>query len=214
MMYPIKPVELPQSVEGGYQPDWCERDYFKSVDGNKEFPNHHCKVTWVASIPHIDSFNNAIDIGCRDGEYARYLANNFNHVYCFDYRPRAYFTHNIPLDKITLFHTGLGEAEKVIKVSGGANMMVERVGEKTNWQDHRIYALDQFDIPQVDYIKIDVDGFETRVLAGAKETILKHKPVLVVEAEAGDTSGIDYCREHLNYDIVAWDSYNRNVVMK
>ena len=91
-------------------------------------------------------------------------------------------------------------------------MMVERVGEKTNWQDHRIYALDQFDIPQVDYIKIDVDGFETRVLAGAKETILKNKPVVVLEAEAGDTSGIDYCREHFNYDIVAWDSYNRNVV--
>ena len=214
MMYPNEPTELPKSVEGGYQPDWYERDYFLSVDGNKEFPGHHCKITWLKSFPHIESFNNAIDIGCRDGEYSRYLANNFNHVYCFDYRPRALFNYNIPLDKITLFHTALGETETTVMASGGANMMAERAGgELTAWTEQKVYALDQFNIPNVDYIKIDVDGFEVRVLTGARETILKHKPVLVVEDDTKiPHSGVEYCQQQLNYQIV--DRDKGNVVMK
>ena len=61
----------------------------------------------------------------------------------------------------------------------------------------------------------DVDGFEERVLTGAKETILKHKPVLVIEDDKTIAhSGVEYCQQQLNYKIVAWDKFKKNVVMK
>lgn len=41
------------------------------------------------------------------------------------------------------------------------------------------------DVPKVALIKIDVEGSEVSVLASAKETIRKHKPVLVMEAWNG-----------------------------
>lgn len=40
-------------------------------------------------------------------------------------------------------------------------------------------------VPKVALIKIDVEGSEASVLASAKETIRKHKPVIVMEAWSG-----------------------------
>ncbi len=37
------------------------------------------------------------------------------------------------------------------------------------------------DLPAFQYMKIDCEGYEILILNGAKETILKNKPVMVVE---------------------------------
>ena len=50
---------------------WYDRDFFYSMDGIGEHPDHHCKKTWIVSKPFITTARNAIDIGCRDGEYTR-----------------------------------------------------------------------------------------------------------------------------------------------
>jgi len=42
-------------------------------------------------------------------------------------------------------------------------------------------TLDSFNLTNVDYIKIDVDGFEVPVLQGAQETIRKNNPVINIE---------------------------------
>ena len=33
----------------------------------------------------------------------------------------------------------------------------------------------------VDFIKIDVEGFENQVILGAKETLIRNKPIIIVE---------------------------------
>ena len=43
------------------------------------------------------------------------------------------------------------------------------------------HKVDEFNFTDIDYIKIDVEGFEKKVLIGAKETILKYKPLIVIE---------------------------------
>lgn len=45
----------------------------------------------------------------------------------------------------------------------------------------RTMRIDDFKIPNVDLIKIDVEGWEPEVLDGAKETISKWKPMVMVE---------------------------------
>lgn len=46
-----------------------------------------------------------------------------------------------------------------------------------------VKPLDSFQFENVAVIKIDVQGFEPKVLDGAIQTILKHKPVIFIEVE-------------------------------
>ena len=60
----------PIVIENGhYKDEWFEKDFFYCRDGIKEFPNHHCKITWEESKKYIKKFRNAIDAGARDCEY-------------------------------------------------------------------------------------------------------------------------------------------------
>jgi len=42
-------------------------------------------------------------------------------------------------------------------------------------------TLDSFHLPRLDFLKIDVEGMELDVLEGGSETIVQHKPVLMIE---------------------------------
>ena len=41
--------------------------------------------------------------------------------------------------------------------------------------------LDDYELTDVDFIKIDVEGYENQVVLGAKETLLRNKPIIIVE---------------------------------
>lgn len=208
--FPVQPTVW---SENPYQKDYYERDFFACADGHKEFPNHHCKQTWLSSKPYIINKRNAVDIGCRDGEYTRYLQYEFAHVFCFDYRKRRNFSVNVDLSNVTHFHCGLAESNTTEKVSGGSNMKSQQIPQE-RWYEYQLYSLDSFNINDVDYIKIDVDGFEKRILQGAKNTIDRYKPIIVLEQTDSDTTGIDYLQSIHNYEICVWDADYRNVIMR
>jgi FkbM family methyltransferase len=46
-----------------------------------------------------------------------------------------------------------------------------------------IHRLDDYNFKEVSFIKIDVEGHEINVIRGAKETIIREKPVLLIEIE-------------------------------
>jgi|688.fasta_scaffold444697_2 FkbM family methyltransferase len=210
MKWPVEPTQFDSNP---YDWEWYDRDYLFTPDGTDEYPNHHCKITWADSVSFINSARNAIDIGCRDGEYSRYLHKTFEHVYCFDYRRRKLFHKNVDLKKITHFKCALGDEFKIISASGGGSITSNGV-PKEKWYDLQLYTLDQFAIENVDYIKIDVDGYELQVLRGALNTIEKYSPILVIEQEFGEDSSIKFCETKLNYEIANWDRDRRNVIMR
>ena len=197
MKYPVTPTEYQKDL---YQPEWYERDFFYSPDGIQEFPDHHCKMTWLASLPYIKGKRNAIDIGCRDGEYTRYLFNHFQHVYCFDPRFRKYFPFNVDLTKVTHFRIPLGDSPNP-----------ERLGRGTgkNMIDKVFYCLDDFNLQNIDYIKIDTDGYEMANIKGGLKTITRDWPVIVLEVFF-ERETLKYVTEELGYKIKAvcprgWD---------
>ena len=51
------------------------------------------------------------------------------------------------------------------------------------WSFRMDEIVDALNTPRVDMIKVDVQGFEWQVLRGAEKTIIKHRPVLLVECE-------------------------------
>lgn len=210
MRFPIEPSKFKNNI---FNWEWYNRDYFISPDGEMEFPNHHCKITWVDSLPYIQKFRNAIDIGCRDGEYTRYLHKHFEHTYCFDYRLRKRFSMNVDLSKVTHFYCPLGDKTETIKASGAGSITAGKI-PRENYFDVQQYKLDDFNLKNIDYIKIDVDGYEVKVLEGSMNTIRENYPLLVIEQENGKTDAIEFCLENFNYKIACWDKTNRNVIMR
>lgn len=66
---------------------------------------------------------------------------------------------------------------------GGISMAREGAGERVP-----MITLDSLDLPSCALIKIDVEGMETEVLAGAARTIAKHRPRLYVENDGSHDS--------------------------
>lgn len=77
-------------------------------------------------------------------------------------------------------------------------------------------------LKKIDLIKIDVEGFEHEVLLGAEETILRHRPIIVLEyspsfynKNSADTKKriVSFLKEK-NYSVEILDSVVDNVVSK
>jgi len=62
-------------------------------------------------------------------------------------------------------------------------------------------TLDSYEFDQLDFIKIDVEWFELRVLQGAENTIRKHKPIMYIEMS--DTEAYTFMKNlDLDYRIL------------
>ena len=161
--YPIAPTRF---SENPYDPTWFAKDFMHTQDGIQEFPKHHCKGTFYTSLPFVKRFGNAIDVGCRDGEYARYLQHHFPHTYCFDARLRKFFPYNVDLKKVTHFTCALGDEPGKIEMYGGTH-------NPKQGKHHTVacFRLDDFGLENITYLKIDVEGFEKKVLMGGLSLI-------------------------------------------
>ena len=65
---------------------------------------------------------------------------------------------------------------------------------------HRSWALN---LENIGLIKIDVEGFEIEVLKGARETLLKNKPAMIIENESvhtKDTNQLFMIMDDLGYE--------------
>ena len=161
---------------------------FKKLnEDNKEhlitYPEDNVHNTlYHEAIKYTDREINAIDVGCRDGEFTRYLTWNFNHVYCYDYRYRVQFPMNINLSKVTHYQCAVGKEISQEYASGRGELRNSVKDQKwINKDSIRIYPLDYFKLKDINLIKVDVDGMDKEVIEGAVEIIKKCKPVIVIE---------------------------------
>lgn len=69
-------------------------------------------------------------------------------------------------------------------------------------------TIDSLDLPRLDFLKVDVEGFELNVIRGASETIGKFKPYLWVEYNIinGQGVGLENVQNCLN-EICAYEYY-------
>jgi FkbM family methyltransferase len=137
--------------------------------------------------------NNSVvlDIGANIGNHSLYLALSVGcKTICFEpdknlCKAIRYSSeiNNIE-NKIDIHNVALGLEESVCKIvmneenpnSVGSQQVVSGFGNIP------MKTLDSFNIQQVDCIKIDVEGFEEKVLLGGMQTIKNHLPILYIEA--------------------------------
>ena len=137
-----------------------------------------------ASLKYVKQWRVCLDIGANVGEWARPLAKRFDHVICFEPNPnfRNCFKKNITESNVTLYPYGLSTHSHTAEQGTNHTHLNYVVGDtKPREGDIECRSLDSFDLSDVDYIKIDVDGFEIPVLQGAQETLKRNNPVINIE---------------------------------
>ena len=170
-----------------------------------------------------------VDVGALVGDWTFWVARKGFEVYAFEPMPKGFNilkerskkfpnVHPFPYaigDKDTvgrLGFTGIGNGgtmDEEINLPGGGTI------------DVPVRKLDSLGIPDVGVIKIDTEGYEAPILQGAKETITKYKPVLVIEVHketgkaartfADEKQRIEYILKQLNY---SWTEFDRQISLR
>ena len=169
------------------------RVVFKRV--RRFFTKEPKTLEWIDSFGTQDKF---LDIGANIGIYSLYAAKKDLQVYAFE--PQALnfaelYT-NIYLNDLQDKITGYGIALTDVNSIEYLSLLSMVPGQSHNNYDiskhnqikqgcagYRLdHLVEQGVIPQPDHVKIDVDGIESKVIAGGIDTISKCKSILV-EAE-------------------------------
>ncbi len=125
----------------------------------------------------------AVDAGAHVGFWSEWLARRFERVEAFEPHPlmQACFIDNVTHRNTTLHRCALGEGDGQVALnydsnnSGMSHVSVEKPGQTA------MRALDSFGFDDLDFIKIDVEGFEARLLRGAAATLRRNQPLLLIE---------------------------------
>jgi FkbM family methyltransferase len=135
------------------------------------------------ALRHVKQFRVAVDIGAHVGLWSRVLASRFDRVEAFEPMPehRDCFVLNVAADNVSLHDCALGaseaEARMTIFHGNSGHSHVADGGEVVV----PMLTLDSFGLEDVDFCKIDVEGYERNVILGAIDTLKRCKPTLIVE---------------------------------
>lgn len=138
-----------------------------------------------------------LDIGANIGCTAIFFGEKAKQVYCFEPSPSTFTfleanVSNAGHNNVTCVNVGLGKLELESELtfapnnrSGGfvSNQIQASAGHVV--EKIKIIRGDDFiranDIPKIDFIKIDVEGFEMDVIEGMRSSIEKFQPVVALE---------------------------------
>lgn len=160
----------------------------------------------------------AIDVGANRGYYSWALCSVAATVEAFEPNPVLARFAQTKLGKRTRVHEVAlsdhdGTATLYIprRASGSSLHIIGNLGniyphDSVDEIQVRLATLDSYSFENVGFLKIDVEGSEMEVLAGARETIRINRPIMLIELLAGiheDHLGrIEQIKKDFNYD--AW----------
>jgi FkbM family methyltransferase len=155
-----------------------------------------------------------LDIGANFGYYGLSVAKMHEtaRVCCFEPGPTAFacLTTNIRrnrLDNVEAIQAAVLEEERDVRITTdtfGGDHLIEKPGRP--FHDVKGVTLDGFvdraGLQRVDYIKIDVEGAELKVLHGGQQTIRAHSPIIQLET-TDDFAERFGARSHDVFDLLA-----------
>lgn len=132
-------------------------------------------------------------------------------IYSFEPRREIYtlLLENISINNcknVTALNLGLAESRQALRLSlmnvnGVANFggraLDEYDSSDSEAYEIQISTIDDLDIERIDFIKIDVEGMERRVLDGSVKSISRHRPVIFCECNSLDAGKdlLEFCHQ-------------------
>jgi len=189
-------------------------------------------------MTHISKWDVALDVGAHVGIWSTRLAQKFKRVISFEPVPKHIECWKRNMSKFISEHSEWGNISTLETVAlghengtapmkvpnttntGMASLVYEVFNQRTGarwvqpeWETFpeivvETRTLDSYEFDQLDFIKIDVEWFELRVLQGAENTIRKHKPIIYIEMH--DIEGYTFMKNlDLGYRIFYSHGVNR-----
>ncbi len=144
----------------------------------------------------VKDWDVAIDIGAHVGLMAYWLAKKFGKVIAFEpvAAHRECFVKNVAAHNVELHGVALGDAEGMVAIATTLGSSGDSHVRGTG--DIPMHRLDDL-LPEakVGFIKIDTEGHEEPILRGAKQLILRSKPVLMVEQKGHEEKHFGFEKE-------------------
>lgn len=147
------------------------------------------------SLWNLKHTRHAIDVGANVGLWALDLCGRFQQVTAFE--PVAEFRecliknvadHNLRIESVALgAHAGMTEMIRVVGNAGHTHVDAQR-----STGTIPLLTLDSYEFDDVDYIKIDCEGYEYEVILGAEQTIRRCRPRICVEQKPHAIFGDQY----------------------
>lgn len=183
-------------------PTFYKSRFFKKLKGLDAHNLLERKVEpeflWIKNILPKDAV--FMDVGANVGAYLFVLENHLKPENIFAFEPNQQLLKRLGrlFPKVNLSSVALSDitttAEFKIPVINGEKVhtrgtlqtsIKEKNEERTILQKVEVKPLDELNLNflKLNFIKIDVEGNEMQTLRGAKNTILKYQPILMVEME-------------------------------
>jgi FkbM family methyltransferase len=163
-------------------------------------------------VGYIKPTFNCLDIGANFGYHTitmGILTKGCGKVFSFE--PMRLFYHQVnanahlnELLNVQVFNNAVGDTEEYVFIPEPnifSNKYVNHgdtsITKNDKGQQVKMVIIDSVKLPTINFIKLDVQGCELPVLKGAKNKILKDKPVMIVEIEDFQLAKFGYTPQQL-----------------
>jgi len=123
----------------------------------------------------------AIDGGAHVGSWTVYMAKHFKMVYSFEPKPENFECLRMNTEKypnVMVYNKALGDKPGKAGFHEGTN---SGSGYLEDGDSVEVVTVDSLNLTGLDFLKLDVEGYEPQAINGAMETIGKYHPVILVE---------------------------------
>lgn len=153
----------------------------------------------------VDARRNSVDVGAAKGIYASWLQKYSRHVYAYEPNPANFRFLNYAKGNVTVANCAIsnkdgGALMRIQKIPGhkpskskrgedfwyddlGGSLRAEKIGSDYMEVQVETRRLDDENLENVGFMKIDVEGHEFEVLEGAQRTLKSSRPVMLIEIE-------------------------------
>mgnify|MGYP003974528175 FL=1 len=173
--------------------------YFKIIKNEEDVAMvHHSKthervLNWHGGMAQFirdkilkKDINVSIDIGASYGWFTLPFISYSKEVHCFEMRKDVFECLKLNMSEynnIHCYNKALSDKNDKLYYNINKDKDVSGMTRIVSGGEHEVECktLDSYLIKNVDLIKIDVEGHQIEVLKGAKDTISKYRPVIIVE---------------------------------
>ena len=169
---------------GWWLPDYDTHFEKHIVEGSYQ------KASRDITFEYVKDFNvQAIDVGANVGLWTKPLCEKFTHVHSFEPFDdnRECLQKNVTTNNYTLYDVALGSEQKENQSLYSSNKNCGAGSLDKEWapidsgKTTSVVTLDSYNLTNIGYMKVDVQGTEKDVVLGSLETLKNNDVCLVVE---------------------------------
>ena len=186
-----KQLRTMKCVEGWWLPDAEKHLEGVLKERNGQYQIDHRNK----SLEYVSRWGAAVDIGANVGLWAKDLCEKFASVYLFEPLPCHIECLVKNLEKYnnwTLFQCALGEFKGFVDIQPITELSNSRVVIDTANPIYPLDILDTFGLSNIDYMKIDVEGYEEGVINGSHKMLRENSLVINMEQKPSVDFGHKY----------------------